>query len=198
MRFLHTFVCLCALSLIIPAARGGAGVWRDGAYLRWYSNDDTTLSIEPLKQFAIGYKPRTKRAGGGIWCEDIPAGYRTEAADVLRRRVIDDEYKLYVSLIILKLYNCHLEHYGLSGDLGDHPKDFEKLNLVHGAYVKLLAEAGYPIEYPLTIEVIGYLSDHPAYLKNPYVRKVLRRTCELYQKRDAYRKNALECLKLLK
>ncbi len=128
MRLSKWLITLCFL-VPLAVVTMGAGVWEDGVYLRWYSNDDAGLSTEPLKKFAIEYVPRTVPDGEVVWCRDMPAEYDGSVANVLRRRVIDDEYKTYVSLVILKLYNCHYKHNGLSEDFDDKPDRLESLSL---------------------------------------------------------------------
>jgi hypothetical protein len=197
MKHLYALAKLCALLLLSITVMGGASVWEDGAYLRWYPNEDKSLSIEPLKKFAIAYKPRTERQHGVVWCRDMPAEYSDDTANVLRHRTIDNEYKLYVSLIVLKLYNCQYEHNGLSEDFNDNPQSLKDFNLTHGAFVKLLAEAGYGIENPLTGQVVDYLTQNPALLKDAYIQDELRRTCKLDKRRN-YKENWSSCVKLLR
>jgi hypothetical protein len=199
MKYLYAPALICALFFMPAAAVGGS--WKDGAYLRWYPNDDSSLSIEPLKQFATGFKPPAERTHTGKeWfrsCRDTSNQYGGDVAQVLRQRTIDEEYKLYVSLIILKLYNCQYDIYGLSERFDDKPQNLEELNLVHGAYVKLLAQARFSVEYPLAYNVVNYLKDSPALLKNKYIQTELRQTCKLAkERRDKHNRSA--CMKLLR
>ncbi len=199
MRYLYTLAVICVSLLLAAGAQAGA--WQDGTYLQWYPNDDSGLSVEPLEKFAIGFKPRVERRREGKYrwlkCLDSSNTYSDDAARVLRQRIIDDQYKLYVSLAILKLYNCHYQAHGLSQEFDDNPQTLEGLNLVHGAYVKLLAQTGRSLENPLTFDIVNFLKENPALLKNPQLRKELRRTWKLAMEKG-HKDKAAFCMKLLR
>ena len=199
MRYLYSLAVICTSFLLAASAQAGA--WQDGAYLRWYPNDESGLSVEPLEKFAINFKPRVERRREGkhkwLECLDSSNTYNDEAARVLRQRIIDDQYRLYVSLAILKLYNCHYEAYSLSQGFDDKPQTLEGLNLVHGAYVKLLAQAGHSVENPLTFNIVNYLKDNPALLDNRHIQAGLRKTCKLAGDKGHKDKQAF-CMKLLR
>jgi hypothetical protein len=165
----------------------GTIFWQNGTYLRWYSNDNNEISVIPLKNFSIAFKLRVEKeedSDGVIWrCHDLSNKYDDDTANVLRHRVMDDEYKLYIYLIILKIHNCEYNHNRIGTIFRDNPAKLENFNLVHGAYVKLLAENGFGIEYPLPVSVLALLEKTPKMFENPHIRKEMRQICRLAKRR---------------
>jgi hypothetical protein len=199
MKYLNAFMLTCALFLMPAAAMGAA--WKDGAYLQWYPNDDASLSIEPLQQFAIGFNPKIIRTGKGKdrsrSCPDSSGQHSSEVSHILRRRTIDNDYRVYVSLILIKIYSCQYEVYGMSEGFEDDPSELDKLNLVHGAYVKLLSQSSFSVEYPLAYNIVNYLKANPVLLKDIHIQKALSKYCRLAKKRQDTH-NWSVCMKLLR
>ena len=70
--------------------------------------NDKDISIKPLKQYAVNLKYCANK--NEIPCFTLP-NLPTEVESVLKNRIIDDEYKVYVSLIFLKIYFSQIKHF---------------------------------------------------------------------------------------
>jgi transposase len=70
--------------------------------------NDKHISIEPLKQYAINLQYCTNK--NETSCFTLPE-VPPEVENVLKNRIIDDEYKAYVSLIFLKISSSQVKHF---------------------------------------------------------------------------------------
>src|SRR3974377_1865368 len=69
-------------------------------------------------------------------CQEFPSNFSKAVADVLKYRTIDSEYKDYVSLMILKLYNCQFNYGGLGRAVLHAPWDrLWTFNPLYRAYI---------------------------------------------------------------
>lgn len=78
-------------------------------YINKYSfKNDKDISIEPLKQYAINLQYCTNK--NETSCFTLP-NVPSEVENVLKEHTIDDEYKVYVSLIFLKISYFQVKHF---------------------------------------------------------------------------------------
>lgn len=168
-----SLVGICAIALIT--------IW----LLRRHPNNNATLAIEPLKEFAIAYSPKDEKYGKlteFAKCHLVPQNIHDDVAYVLKHRIIDNDYKLYVSLVILKLYNCHYEISGLGHGLNEFSlEDLWNFNPFYRAYNNIVDNSE---EYLTTFEIINWLDRHNEFMGNEAIIKELHLTCALHSQRN--------------
>lgn len=128
------------------------------------------MNIEPLKNFAILYSPLVDK---NTDCDGIPS-VPVSVENILENRNIDEEYRGYVALIFLKLYNCQLGRYGQSFGLPSGSK-------LYGAYREVMGDVSK--EFISAADVLVWLEENPKYISNPEVTKALSETYNLFCQR---------------
>lgn len=67
-------------------------------------SNNKALPIEALRSYALGYPVTSDPDAINFALRDLPG----EVEEIVQNRVIDDEFKLYVSLILARHYRSHL------------------------------------------------------------------------------------------
>jgi hypothetical protein len=106
------------------------------------------ISIDPLKKYAMNYEPCKDELSNpvlrdsGIWCIQPPIPPK-DVLFVLNKRKIDEEYKEWVLLIFLKLYEKQLILYNQSFEVRDAPFFLKRFNVeseLNKAFCEVIGE----------------------------------------------------------
>lgn len=80
--------------------------------------NDKVMEIGVLKEYALKFQVKTNHASLNFTLPALPP----DVENVVKHRIIDDEYKLYVSLILARHYRSHITIAGQSYLIvKDHP-----------------------------------------------------------------------------
>ncbi len=133
-------------------------------------NNTLSLSIEPLKNYSLNYSPcfEEKECDQFFYLPDLPQNVQY----TIEKRKIDDEFILYNTLIMLKLYRAHLERAHQSYDL--RPYSRSNKNPILQAFHKY---SGVKITGEFLSSSISYewVLKQQRLLDNPIINKELKR-----------------------
>ena len=148
-----------------------------------------------LEQFSRVFDPelRLPAEGGVTLCKTVGDMEMPPATlAVLAFRRVDGDYQRLLTRIVMKLARCHVEHYGLSAPIADHPvPSRHPLSVAHKRVIFRMA--GCDADQIRTQCILPWVKDRSDLVGDAVIADELRKLCKAARRRGIARDYEVDC-----